>query len=130
MKSTLKPIAFINMIPFIDVMLVIFIVLVLVSTTLGLQQLSVNLPKGNIGQYHHQKNTLIYMNQSGQYFLINHSKKSISQHELLVYLQKNTQSVSIMANSKTSYQNIINLMALIKRSPVHHINLIAATKHL
>jgi len=129
-KPSLQPIALINMIPFIDIMLVIFIVLILATVNTFYNQFNIQLPHSTIGKQITKHPPLtIYINQQGQYFLINQrmQKKAIS-YQALQQTFSNHHDLAILAAPLTPYKNIIQLITLAKKQNIKKINLVVQSK--
>lgn len=129
-KLTLKPIALINMIPFIDIMLVILIVLILATVNTFYNQFNIQVPNSSIGQHIKRKPPLtIYINQQGKYFLISQQlQKQALPSSALVKSLANHHSLAILAAPLTPYKNIIQLITTAKQQQIKQINLVVQSK--
>lgn len=122
----LRPIAYINMVPLIDVMLVILVVFLLLAGMVNYQQLTVKLPQAQLKGHSQQSQALvIYIDKHGNYFKLLANKHLIAISPQL--LSHNAEAVSVMANPNTPYQKVVTLLALLQRQHIKNINLITET---
>ena len=126
-NKPLKPIALINMIPFIDIMLVIFIVLILAVVNSYYSKLQLSVPDVRAGVHVKQLPFTIYINQQGQYS-VDQSGKQLSLGQLNQRLT-HQHSIAVLANPKTPYQYIAQLIAIAQQNQIHEINLIVHSSH-
>ena len=114
----------INMIPLIDIFLVLLVVFMISIPFLLTTHLPINLAKTNAGTMHHQKQKTIYIDATGHYFFkknkfvsLNDISKTISQEKL--------NQLSIAADQNVQYQKVIQLIAFLHQHKIQTINLVA-----
>ena len=130
-----RPLAEINVVPYIDVMLVLLVIF-MITTPLLTQGININLPKANVKMLSsHELPIIVSIDNRGDYFL-NISKKpnqSISLKNLVsevttalqpIKQNHQQQGVYIKGDRKVSYGKVIKIMALFQQAGVENISLV------
>ncbi len=113
-----------NMIPLIDIFLVLLVVFMISIPFLLLNQMSVNLAKTNAGATHHvTKQKTIYVDASGHYFFTKNNFVSFDDISKTISRGKLNQ-VSIAADKNVQYQKVIQLIAFLHQNHIQTINLV------
>lgn len=126
-----KPIAEINVVPYIDVMLVLLVIF-MVTAPLLYQGVKVDLPKAQASAMDQHKGPLIIsVSSKGQYFLntAKHPKHELSARALVVMVQqavKNDQNrpVLVKGDRKANYEQVIDAMVLLQKAGVEKVGLV------
>jgi len=123
-----KIMADINVVPYIDVMLVLLVIF-MITTPLMKQGVEVDLPsaKANKIQTNSQQPIIITVNQDGQFFL-NDSKSSISAKQLMIQVgsertMDKTKPVYVRGDKKATYGQVLQAMVLIQKAGVAKVGL-------
>jgi biopolymer transport protein ExbD len=111
----------INLIPFIDILLVIVIFLAVTTTYARFAELKINLPTSSAEQTPNQpKQIEVAVAEDGRYQIDNTAVGIISVDELAALLQKAASSLSdpvvvINADAQASHQSVVNVMEAARR---------------
>jgi biopolymer transport protein TolR len=126
-----KPMAEINVVPYIDVMLVLLVIF-MVTAPLQQQGVEIDLPvtQGNLIEQKEKSNVIISIKKQGQYYLSENGAKAIavSRDELILkvvelYQKKPQLQVYIRGDKNVSYGHVVSIMASLKQSGVARIGL-------
>jgi biopolymer transport protein TolR len=134
MRTNRKPIAEINVVPYIDVMLVLLIIFMITAPLLS-QGVTVELPKAGARPLTQQKEPIIVsVNSMGQYFLnIENPEQAISLEEvknivaktLAVSKSKNEmQGVFIKGDKQVNYDKVMQAMVSLQQAGADSVGLI------
>lgn len=128
-----RPVAEINVVPYIDVMLVLLIIF-MVTAPMLVQTVPVDLPKVESSPTDikpDDKNLIININAKGEYFVEQGKKdlKPVSEDEILTYVQKLVRQVPstqvmIRADKDVAYGKVVVLMGELQNSGMSHVGLI------
>jgi biopolymer transport protein ExbD len=111
----------INLIPFIDILLVIVIFLAVSTTYARFAELKINLPTSSAEQTPNQpKQIEVAVAENGRYQIDNTAVGVISVDELAAMLQKAASSLNdpvvvINADAQASHQSVVNVMEAARR---------------
>jgi len=111
----------INLIPFIDILLVIVIFLAVTTTYARFAELKINLPTSSAEQTPNQpKQIEVAVAENGRYQIDNTAVGIISVDELAALLQKAASSLNdpvvvINADAQASHQSVVNVMEAARR---------------
>jgi biopolymer transport protein ExbD len=114
------PIAEINMIPLIDVSLVLLIIFMVMTPFLVQQQVSVNLPKSVAGNESPDRPIIVLIQKQGDLSLNGHAVSiSTLESELKPLLgPKRDRPVMIQADKDIALQNVVSVMDIAKKLQV------------
>ncbi|HCA89954.1 MAG: protein TolR [Legionellaceae bacterium] len=141
-RQTRRPIAEINVVPYIDVMLVLLVIFMITAPVLT-QGVTVNLPQAisETIKKAEVEPLIISVNQQGQYFLNIDSQpdKPLNTHDLMLKVaaemalaRQNHQAraVLVKGDEGVSYGKVVTAMALLKQAGVPQVGLITDDKGL
>lgn len=131
-----KSLSDINVVPYIDVMLVLLIIF-MVTTPLLTQGVNIDLPQAKTKTIDHlsQEPIIVSVDAQGQYFLnlADHPTKPINPHDLLIRISAEltldqqahqTRQVLVKGDKSANYGQIITAMALLQHAGATHVGLI------
>lgn len=131
-----RPIAEINVVPYIDVMLVLLVIFMITAPLLS-EGVKVNLPKTRSEKLAPQDKApiIISINAKGQYFLNGHSAQvaamPIDAADLIGKLQlslaktgSETQQVLIKGDKDVDYGKVVQLFALLQQAGIGSVGLV------
>jgi biopolymer transport protein TolR len=130
-RSRRKPVAEINVVPYIDVMLVLLIIF-MVTAPLITQGVKVDLPQANAEPLDEDSKPPLVasINENGEYFLSTDSEKNepMSATDLAVVVAAQLQvdpdtPVVVKADKKIEYEKVITLMVLLQRAGAPSVGL-------
>ncbi|KIM11523.1 MAG: hypothetical protein KU37_04780 [Sulfuricurvum sp. PC08-66] len=122
----LKKIQTINVIPFIDIMLVLLVIVLTTATFMNQKALQVNLPKSTQGdQKLPQKALVISIDKEGQ-FLLDNSVMPLDAIAQRVREVGPDHPIELHADQTAQYKDFIGLLQLLKR--LNHTNLYIVTQ--
>lgn len=130
------PIAAINVVPYIDVMLVLLIIFMITAPLLS-EGVKVTLPQANakpITKQQHEP-VVITVNRKGRYYLNigDNPKKSVDATTLVSRVaavkrqRKSSMSVLVRGDRRAKYGDVVNVMALLQQAGVDDVGLITKT---
>lgn len=115
----------INMIPLIDIFLVLLIVFMISIPFLLLNQMSVNLAKTNAGATQQViKQKTIYVDAAGDYYFSKNNFLSMNDISKIISQEKLNQ-LSIAADKTVQYQKVIQLIAFLHQNNIQTISLVS-----
>lgn len=123
----------INLIPFIDILLVIVIFLAVTTTYARFAELKINLPTSSAEQTPSQpKQIEVAVAESGRYQIDNTAIGDASVEELAAALQKAAASLSepvvvINADARAAHQSVVNVMEAARRVGLSRITFATQT---
>lgn len=136
-----RPLAEINIVPYIDVMLVLLVIF-MIATPLLTQGVKVNLPQASAIQIKTKQQIplIITVNAAGQYFLNldNNARTSLNAQQLLIRVaaemqvarkQGNTRQVLIKGDRDVSYAKVVQAMALLQKAGVSQVGLLTQSQN-
>ncbi len=135
MRSNRKPMAEINVVPYIDVMLVLLVIFMITAPLLS-QGVNVELPNAAAKPLTQQKEPIIVsVNSTGQYFLNISAqpeqevaaptlKDSVSAALLLSKQQGESRSVFVKGDKHVAYDKVIQAMVLLQQAGAESVGLI------
>jgi biopolymer transport protein ExbD len=103
----------INVIPFVDVMLVLLTIVLTTSTFIAMGAIPVQLPKAESGEEIKSVATTIVINRQGDIFLDDNFLIPESLRQTLIPLDRN-QPILIRADRTTSLQNFVQVLDIVK----------------
>ena len=123
----------INLIPFIDILLVIVIFLAVTTTYARFAELKINLPTSSAEQTPKQpKQIEVAVAENGRYQIDNTAMGVVSVDELAAALQKAASSLNdpvlvINADGRASHQSVVNVMEAARRVGLSRITFATKT---
>jgi len=123
----------INLIPFIDILLVIVIFLAVTTTYARFAELKINLPTSSAEQTPSQPRQIeVAVAESGRYQIDNTAMGDVSVEELAAALQKAAGSLSepvvvINADARAAHQSVVNVMEAARRVGLSRITFATQT---
>jgi biopolymer transport protein ExbD len=103
----------INVIPFVDVMLVLLTIVLTTSTFIAMGAIPVQLPKAESGEEIKSVATTIVINRQGDIFLDDNFLIPESLRQTLIPLDRN-HPILIRADRTTSLQNFVQVLDIVK----------------
>lgn len=124
-SSSLKPISMINMIPLIDIILVLLFVFMISIPFLLINQLPINLSKTDTvrSALKETPSTMLFIDQQGRYFFNPHHFVSISEIKAEIKKQE-IKKISIAADKNAHYGPVIQLISFLHNIHISSINLV------
>jgi biopolymer transport protein TolR len=135
MRSARRSMAEINVVPYIDVMLVLLVIFMITAPLLS-QGVNVELPKGAAKPLTQQKEPIVVsINAKGQYFLniaVNPEqpiakdelKMKVAKELVVAKQQGDIRSVLVKGDKRVYYDNIVQAMILLQQAGAANIGLI------
>lgn len=135
MRTKRKSMAEINVVPYIDVMLVLLVIFMITAPLLS-QGVSVELPKAQAKPMTTQKEPIIVsINATGQYFLntspnpeqvidANSLKESVSKELLLSKDKGEQRSVFVKGDKRVDYDKVMQAMVILQQAGASSVGLI------
>ena len=131
-----QPMSAINVVPYIDVMLVLLIIFMITAPLLS-EGVKVALPQANakpITKQQHEP-VIVTVNRKGLYFLNigDHPKKAVDATTLVSRVaavkrqRKSSLSVLVRGDRRANYGDVVNVMALLQQAGVDDVGLITKT---
>lgn len=125
-KKTQKRFDSINVIPFIDIMLVLLVMVLTTATFIKQGVIPVNLPEAKATDKKEQKKELtIYVNAKGETFFEKEKVDLALLEEKLKTISKD-QTVILRSDKESKFQDFVNVMDILKK--LGHEQLYIATK--
>lgn len=117
-----------NVIPLIDVMLVLLVIVLVASTFIVERKMKINLPSSNSSEIKtsEQNSFKIFIDENNKLFLNEH-EKTILQIKAELILLKNSDEVLIFADKNSYFGVFIDLVNILKEKGHENFNII--TKH-
>ena len=105
----------INVIPFIDIMLVLLVMVLTTATFIKQGIIPVDLPEAKATQKEELKNEVtVYVNEKGEMFF-EKEKLSLSDLETKLSQLSKTQTVILRSDKKSKFQDFVSVMDILKR---------------
>lgn len=116
----------INVIPFIDIMLVLLVMVLTTATFIKQGVIPVNLPEANTADKEEVKNEVtVYVNDKGKMFF-EKEEVTLSILEKKLSLVQKTQTVILRSDKRSKFQDFVSVMDILKR--LGHEQLYIVTK--
>lgn len=116
----------INVIPFIDIMLVLLVMVLTTATFIKQGIIPVNLPEAKTTEKEDMKNEVtVYVNENGQMFFEKEELGLTALEEKLSRITK-TQTVILRSDKESKFQDFVSVMDILKR--LGHEQLYIVTK--
>ncbi|WP_345993471.1 biopolymer transporter ExbD [Sulfurimonas sp. HSL-1716] len=116
----------INVIPFIDIMLVLLVMVLTTATFVKQGIIPVNLPEAKTKEKNDlQKEVAIYVNAKGEIYY-DKAKVTLEELEKNLSLIAKTQTVVLRSDKESRFQDFVNVMNILKR--LNHEQLYIVTK--
>lgn len=138
MKKRRRAVAEINIVPYIDVMLVLLMIFMITAPLLT-QGVAVNLPKAAAKNIvpSNQVPLIVTVNQQGEYFLNSAKKpntplsKNTLKTALLTAIKKNRhpQDVYVRADASVGYGKVMTAMVLLQKAGAKKVGLLTEPNH-
>ncbi|HHO41866.1 MAG TPA: biopolymer transporter ExbD [Epsilonproteobacteria bacterium] len=122
MKS-LKRVEGINVVPLIDVMLVLLAIVLTISSFIALGKIELTLPSGTTEMKLEPKPYDIAINNKSEFFI---NGEQIAKENIAAYLAKLTKEdiVAIRADKLTSYEDFVFIVDLLKTNGIEKIGMV------
>lgn len=107
----------INITPMVDIMLVLLIIFMLVSSIVDFNAITVELPQAATGDDIHTETLSIMISQNGEYYLADTKMTSFESLKDQLTIRKEANSdiqVAISADRKTYHQEVIRVVDLVR----------------
>ena len=116
----------INVIPFIDIMLVLLVMVLTTATFVKQGIIPVNLPEAKTSEKNElQKEVAIYVNAKGEIYY-DKGKVTLSELEQKLSTVQKTQTVVLRSDKESRFQDFVSVMNILKR--LNHEQLYIVTK--
>ena len=116
----------INVIPFIDIMLVLLVMVLTTATFIKQGVIPVDLPNSkSVDKKELKKEVTIYVNAKGELFFEKESVDLVLLEEKLSAIEK-TQTVVLRSDKESRFQDFVNVMGILKK--LNHEQLYIVTK--
>ena len=116
----------INVIPFIDIMLVLLVMVLTTATFIKQGVIPVDLPtSSSVDKKELKKEVTIYVNAKGELFFEKESVSLAALEEKLSAVEK-TQTVVLRSDKESRFQDFVSVMGILKK--LHHEQLYIITK--
>jgi len=126
-KKTLKRFDQINVIPFIDIMLVLLVMVLTTATFIKQGVIPVDLPEAKTSQKEDlNKEITVYVNAKGEMFFEKEKVDAKELEERLSQISKK-QTVILRSDKKSQFQDFVTVMDILKK--LKHEQLYIVTKH-
>jgi biopolymer transport protein ExbD len=120
---SLKRVEGINVVPLIDVMLVLLAIILTISSFITLGKIELTLPSGTTQQKIESKNFDIAISGQGEFFI--NSKKILKKElEQQILNIKKEDVVSIRADKQTPYEEFVFVIDLLKQKGIKKIGMV------
>ena len=114
----------INIVPFIDIVLVLLVIVLATATFVTNQTIKVDLPKASSKKDEEKKSITIAINKEGEYFY-NQEKLSFEMiEERLLKLDPKKDIVSLHTDQKSEFQNFVNVIDVLKEKGFENISIV------
>ena len=130
-----KPVASINVVPYIDVMLVLLVIFMITAPMLT-QGVKVDLPVAQASSIDSEENLplIITIDREGRYYINDENQQSqqIGLNNVLVRVlaeiemssqEKKQKSILVRGDKQVEYGQVIALMAILKKAGIPHVGL-------
>lgn len=112
----------INITPLVDIMLVLLIIFMLVSSIVDFNAIKVELPQAATGENVHTKTVSIMISQDGDFYLAGDKAESfdVLESELALKKEKTPDlQVAISADRKTYHQEVIRVIDMVRKLEIN-----------
>lgn len=114
----------INVVPFIDIVLVLLVIVLATATFATKKSVKVNLPTASSKQVDEKKTIMISINKKGDYFYEN-SKLTIKElEEKLKKLDPKKDIVSLQTDQETQFQKFVTIIDILKAKKFENLSVI------
>lgn len=113
-----------NVVPFIDIVLVLLVIVLATATFVTNQTIKVDLPKASSKKEEEKKSITIAINKEGAYF---YNKEEITFEEIkarLLKLDPKKDIVSLHTDQKCEFQNFVNVIDVLKEKGFANISIV------
>lgn len=107
----------INITPMVDIMLVLLIIFMLVSSITDFNAIKVDLPKAATGEDADTKSVSVMISPSGDYFLADRKMASFEDMKHALFLRKQANpdiQVAISADRKTYHEEVVRVIDMLR----------------
>jgi biopolymer transport protein ExbD len=126
----LKKIDRLNVIPFIDIMLVLLVIVLSTATFASHKNIEVDLPNGkqSITQKELEKELIITINKEGHYFL---NKQKVNLLKLEAYLSTipDTTPIQLMSDKESKFNYFVQIMQILKENNFNSLYIVTQTNN-
>ena len=113
-----------NVVPFIDIVLVLLVIVLATATFVTNQTIKVDLPTASSKKEEEKKSITIAINEKGEYF---YNKEALSFEEIkerLLKLDPKKDIVSLHTDHKSEFQNFVNIIDILKEKGFENISIV------
>lgn len=113
-----------NVVPFIDIVLVLLVIVLATATFVTNQTIKVDLPTASSKKEEEKKSITIAINEKGEYF---YNKEALSFEEIkerLLKLDPKKDIVSLHTDHKSEFQNFVNVIDILKEIGLENISIV------
>ncbi|MDD3495235.1 MAG: biopolymer transporter ExbD [Dysgonamonadaceae bacterium] len=113
-----------NVVPFIDIVLVLLVIVLATATFVTNQTIKVDLPTASSKQEEEKKSITIAINEKGEYF---YNKEALSFEEIkerLLELDPKKDIISLHADQKSEFQSFVNIIDTLKEKGFENISIV------
>lgn len=113
-----------NVVPFIDIVLVLLVIVLATATFVTNQTIKVDLPTASSEKNEEKKSITIAINKEGEYF---YNKEALPFEEIKERLHKldpKKDIVSLHTDQKSEFQNFVNVIDILKEKGFENISIV------
>ena len=114
----------INVIPFIDIVLVLLVIVLATATFVTNQTIKVDLPTASSKKDEEKKSVALAINKEGEYFY-NQEKMPFDEIKAkLLKLDPKKDIISLHTDQKSEFQNFVNIIDILKEKGFENISIV------
>jgi len=115
-------IASINITPLVDIMLVLLIIFMLVSTVVDFSSIEINLPQAATGENAQKESIAIVVSKAGNYYVDGQAVDNLN-HLVDLLIRKKSENPDLQAvisgDRKTYHENIVRIIDTVRKVGIH-----------
>ncbi|MFT7880582.1 MAG: biopolymer transporter ExbD [Sulfurimonas sp.] len=113
-----------NVVPFIDIVLVLLVIVLATATFVTNQTIKVDLPTASSKKAEEKKSITIAINKEGEYFYNKEALPFEAIKERLHKLDPKKDIVSLHTDQKSEFQNFVNVIDILKEKGFENISIV------
>ncbi|MDM5270988.1 biopolymer transporter ExbD [Sulfurovum sp. zt1-1] len=113
-----------NVVPFIDIVLVLLVIVLATATFVTNQTIKVDLPTASSQKDEETKSITIAINKEGEYFYNKEALPFEQIKERLLKLDPKKDIVSLHTDQKSEFQNFVNVIDILKEKGFENISIV------
>ena len=113
-----------NVVPFIDIVLVLLVIVLATATFVTNQTIKVDLPTASSQKNEEKKSITIAINKEGEYFYNKEALPFEAIKERLHTLDPKKDIVSLHTDQKSEFQNFVNVIDILKEKGFENISIV------